>query len=217
MYCDGCHASVFSWNSFWHLHNVVRLLQVNKLETKPAMSRFWQVATLKLFRDLPGPLHSICLIHSSFICIQNTARERKQTFICWCHHCHHWWWQWPFLICIKLSSLKKNLSWRFYLIYALNLPATHNSSTVPFQPTLRSQVTATLEEKTWVICHRSQRQSKRWTEIFGACGAPFIGLSKICQRDVQNVTPHFRHQRDAHCFVVVTGHKEWRVGRNDTV
>ena len=46
--------------------------------------------------------------------------------------------------------------------------------TVPFRPTLRSQVTATLEEKTSTICHRSQRRSKRWTEIFGACGAPFI-------------------------------------------
>ena len=52
-------------------------------------------------------------------------------------------------------------------------------STVPFRPTLRSQVTATLEEKTSTICHRSQRRSKRWTEIFGAWGAPFIAYYQL--------------------------------------
>ena len=41
--------SVFSQNSFWHLHNVVQLWQVSKLQTKPAMSRFRQVAASKLF------------------------------------------------------------------------------------------------------------------------------------------------------------------------
>jgi hypothetical protein len=34
------------------LHNVVQLLQVSKLQTKPAMSRFQQVAASELFHDL---------------------------------------------------------------------------------------------------------------------------------------------------------------------
>jgi hypothetical protein len=123
-----CNASVFSQNSFWHLCNVVQLLQVSKLQTEPAMSRFRQVAASELFRDLLWPLHSICLIQSSSICIPNTTREPEQFFICWrCHH-RHWQRQWLFLICIMLSSLKKILSRQFYSVYALNLLATYNSS-----------------------------------------------------------------------------------------
>ena len=92
------------------------------------MSRFRQVAASKLFHDLLGPLHSICLIHSSSICVPNTTRELKQFFICGCCCCCHWQQQRLFLICIMSSSLKKILSWRFYSIYALNLLATNNSS-----------------------------------------------------------------------------------------
>ena len=91
------------------------------------MSRFWQIAVSKLFHDLLRPLHSICLIHSSSICIPNTTREPEQFFICWCCCCH-WQWQWLFLICIMLSSLKRILSRQFYSIYALDLLATHNSN-----------------------------------------------------------------------------------------
>jgi hypothetical protein len=109
--------------------NVVQLLQVNKLQTEPAMSRFWQVDVSKLFRDLPWPLHSIHLIYSSSICIPNTTREPEHFFICWCCCCH-WQWQWQqlFLICITLSGLKRFLSQWFYSIYALDLLATRNSS-----------------------------------------------------------------------------------------
>jgi hypothetical protein len=110
------------------LCNVVQLWQVSKLQTKPAMSRFRQVAASKLFRDLLRPLHSICLIHSSSICIPNTTREPEQFFICWCCCCRHWRWQQLFLICIMLSSLKRILSRQFYSIYALDLLAIHNSN-----------------------------------------------------------------------------------------
>jgi hypothetical protein len=84
----------------------------------------------KLFHDLLGPLHSICLIHSSSVCVPNTNREPEQFFICWCCCHHHWWQQQLFLICITLSSLKRILSQWFYSIYALELDllATHNSS-----------------------------------------------------------------------------------------
>ena len=71
--------------------------------------------------------HSICLIHSSSICIQNTTREPEQFFICLCCCCH-WQWQRLFLICIMLSSLKRILSRQFYSIYALDLLATYNSN-----------------------------------------------------------------------------------------
>jgi hypothetical protein len=108
------------------MHNVVQLWQVNKLQTESAMSRFWQVAASKLFHDLLGPLHSICLIHNSSIHVPNTTGEPEQFFICRC--CCHWWQQQLFRICITLSSLKKILSRWFYSIYALNLLATHNSS-----------------------------------------------------------------------------------------
>ena len=49
---NNLNSSVFSQNSFWHLHNVAQLLQVSKLQTEPAMSRFQQVALSKLFHDL---------------------------------------------------------------------------------------------------------------------------------------------------------------------
>ena len=110
------------------LHNVVQLLQVNKLQTKPAMLRFRQVAASKLFHDLLWPLHSICHIQSSSIYIPNTTREPEQFFIYWCCCCHHWWRQWLFLICVMLNSLKRILSQQFYSIYALDLLATCNSS-----------------------------------------------------------------------------------------
>ena len=132
-----CNCIEKVWHQYSHktlfgtctmLCNVVQLLQVSKLQTKPAMSRFRQVAVSKLFRDFLWPLHSICLIHSSSICIPNTTKEPEQFFICWCHHHHHWQRQRLFLICIMLSSLNKNLSQQFYLIYALDLLTTHNSS-----------------------------------------------------------------------------------------
>ena len=68
------------------------------------------------------------IVSASSICIPNTTREPKQFFICWCCCCCQWQQKQLFLICIMLSSLKKNLSQWFSSIYALDLLTTHNSS-----------------------------------------------------------------------------------------
>jgi hypothetical protein len=67
--------------------------------------------------------------------------------------------------------------------------------------------------------HRSQQHSKRRLGQFVTSHngnlrdeqkflAPAAhGSPKICWRNVQDVTPHLRHWRDAHLFMAVTGHR----------
>jgi hypothetical protein len=84
---------------------------------------------------------------------------------------------WPQkLVALFTISRGGSLCYGSFSVLTLNLGLMGVASnahlyTVPFRPTLRSQVTRPFEKKSWLICHKSPWQPKRWTEISSACGA----------------------------------------------
>jgi len=107
------------------LCNLVQPQKDKKLQVPQAMSKFSQVAALKLLHGLLRSLCGICIIQSPIIYYLKMAWEPETLSVCWCrcHRCH--WQQWPFLICVLLSSIKRILWWQYYSISALDQLATH--------------------------------------------------------------------------------------------
>ena len=89
------------------------------------MSKFSQVAALKSLHGLLRSLCGICIIQSPIIYYLKMDWEPETLSVCWCHHHRCQWQQWPFLICVLLSSIKRILWWQYYSISALDQLATH--------------------------------------------------------------------------------------------
>jgi hypothetical protein len=113
------------------LCNVVQPLKGKKLQTQPAMSKFWQAGTSSSCQGRPGSLHVIGIIQSTFLYFPNMAREPEQSFICWCLS--------PSLLSMTMTILhlrcigqpKNFMGWDPYSICPL-APAASKKSSVGF-------------------------------------------------------------------------------------
>jgi len=128
--CNGmCQLHQCLWKTLFGtctcLCNLVQPQKDKKLQVPQAMSKFSQVAALKSLHGLLRSLCGICIIQSPIIYYLKIPWEPETLSVCWCrcHRCH--WQQWPFLICVLLSSIKRILWWQYYSISALDQLATH--------------------------------------------------------------------------------------------